>query len=184
MAFLINRRTALVTAAVAALPIPKVRAARDALPEWTPVGVSEDGAITLAAACERMLPATSTPGALAFGVPQFVDRAVASWCTSIEAERVRAGLASLEAGAQSAFGTGFAEARAAQQDALLKEAEAEALQALGRGEPHYFVLLRDLATVGYFQSEPGCTEVLRYDPVPGEYRGCVPLEEIGRAWAL
>ena len=22
-----------------------------------------------------------------------------------------------------------------------------------------------------------------YDPVPGAYRGCVPLAEIGRAWA-
>lgn len=184
MAFSINRRTALVTAVAAALPIPRVRAADDGLPGWKPMGVSEAESRTLAAACERILPPTSTPGAAAFGVPQFVDRAVASWCSAEEARAFRAGLAQLEAAARSTFGVSFAAATAAQQDALLTAAQAEAEQALARGESHYFVLLRDLATVGYFQSEPGCTQVLRYDPVPGEYRGCVPLEEIGGAWAL
>jgi len=38
-------------------------------------------------------------------------------------------------------------------------------------------------TIGYFTSEPGATIALRYDPVPGDYRGCVPLKDIGRGWA-
>jgi hypothetical protein len=43
--------------------------------------------------------------------------------------------------------------------------------------------LKDLTVTGYFTSEPGATLALRYDPMPGAYRGCVPLREIGRAWA-
>ena len=49
--------------------------------------------------------------------------------------------------------------------------------------PPFFATLKELATVGYFTSEPGATKAVRYDPVPGDYRGCVPLSEIGRAWA-
>ena len=55
--------------------------------------------------------------------------------------------------------------------------------ALGRG-PHFFLMLRELATTGYFHSEQGATQVLRYDPIPGAFRGCVPLAEIGRGWAI
>ena len=38
-------------------------------------------------------------------------------------------------------------------------------------------------TIGYFTSKPGATITLRYDPVPGDFKGCVPMKEIGRAWA-
>jgi hypothetical protein len=184
MAMTIDRRAALFAGLAAAWTIPTIAAAQDAVLAWAPKGLSMDQARTLAAACERIVPATSTPGAAAAGAPQFVDRTIATWCSPKEAELLRAGLASLEAAARSRFGAGFATATAAQQDTLLQAAQAEAGEALQRREPHYFPLLRDLATVAYFQSQVGTTQALRYDPVPGEYHGCVPLKEIGRAWAL
>lgn len=184
MSLLLNRRAALFTGLAAAWAIPIVAAAQgaQAVLTWRPQGVTEAQARTLAAACERIMPPTSTPGAGAFGVPQYVDRAVATWCEPADAERMRAGLTRLDADARAKFGVAFAAASAEQQDAILRDVEAEARLALGRG-PHFFLLLRELATGGYFHSEQGATKVLRYDPVPGDYRGCVPLSEIGRAWA-
>jgi hypothetical protein len=38
--------------------------------------------------------------------------------------------------------------------------------------------------LGYFTSEVGATQVLRYDPVPGAYHGCIPFEEVGKTWAI
>jgi hypothetical protein len=38
--------------------------------------------------------------------------------------------------------------------------------------------------VGYYQSEAGATQELRYELVPGAWRGCVPYSEIGRATAV
>lgn len=184
MSLMIDRRTALFAGLAAAWAVPTVTAAQNATLSWTPKGVSMDEARTLAAACERIVPPTSTPGAIAFGAPQFVDRAVATWCKPDDAQRLKAGLSGLDAAARSRFGVGFAAASAAQQDELLRQAEAQGRQATERREAHYFPLLRDLATVGYFQSDGGSTKVLRYDPVPGDYRGCVPLKEIGAAWAL
>jgi hypothetical protein len=43
--------------------------------------------------------------------------------------------------------------------------------------------LKDLVLLGYFTSEAGATQALRYDPVPGAYRGSVPLKTGDRAWA-
>jgi hypothetical protein len=44
-------------------------------------------------------------------------------------------------------------------------------------------MAKELTLLGFFTSEPGATQVLQYDPVPGAYHGCVPLEEVGKTWA-
>jgi hypothetical protein len=44
--------------------------------------------------------------------------------------------------------------------------------------------MKELTLVGYYTSEPGATQELRHEPVPGRYQACVPLSEIGRAWAV
>jgi hypothetical protein len=43
--------------------------------------------------------------------------------------------------------------------------------------------MKQATFTGFFTSETGATKTLRYDPFPGDYRGCVPMKEIGRAWA-
>ncbi|MCK5677686.1 MAG: hypothetical protein KAH72_04355, partial [Flavobacteriaceae bacterium] len=37
---------------------------------------------------------------------------------------------------------------------------------------------------GYYTSEKVGEEVLSYDPVPGVFKGCIPLKEIGNSWSL
>lgn len=150
---------------------------------WTPKALTPAQADTLDIVAELIIPATDTPGAREAGVPQFVDRAVASYCTPADAAAVRNGLDRAEAEARAEHGAAFAALPPAKQTALLARYEAE-----GKGPPatrkRFFPVLRELVTVGYFTSEPGATKAVRYDPVPGAYRGCVPLKEIGRAWAL
>lgn len=183
MALRMDRRTALFSGLAAAWAIPTVASAQGAVPAWAPQALTLEEARILGAACERLLPATSTPGAAAVGVPQYVDRMVATWCEAEDALRIREGLARLNAEARTRYGRPFAEAGADQQDALLKTIQAEAHTARSRGQPHFFLMLMDLSLIGYFTSEPVSTNVLRYDPVPGEFRGCVPFKEIGRGWA-
>ena len=40
--------------------------------------------------------------------------------------------------------------------------------------PHYFRMMKELALLGYFSSEIGCTKAVRYIEVPGAYHGDVP----------
>lgn len=48
---------------------------------------------------------------------------------------------------------------------------------------HYFRMMKELTLLGYFTSEIGQTQALRYNPVPGKYEGCVPYKKGDRAWA-
>lgn len=42
---------------------------------------------------------------------------------------------------------------------------------------HYFRMMKELTLLGYFTSEIGQTQALRYNPVPGRYEGCVPYKK-------
>lgn len=52
------------------------------------------------------------------------------------------------------------------------------------GDSQFFPMMKELTLVGYYTSEVGATEELRYEPVPGRWEGCVPFDEIERAWAV
>ena len=49
----------------------------------------------------------------------------------------------------------------------------------------FMLMVKELTLLGYFTSEVGATQVLQYNPLPGPYRGCVPLAQAGngRLWA-
>jgi len=188
---MLNRRDAFrglaLTALAAGWAVPAVAApppAQAAL-TWAPKALTTDQARTLSAVAEVIMPATDTPGAIEAGVPQFIDRAIANWCEPADAERLKAGLTSLDADAKTSLGVAFAALSPEQKVSVLASTEAMAAAAARRTPPapHYFPLLKELVTVGYFTSEAGATKALRYDPIPGDYKGCVPLREIGKAWA-
>ena len=46
-------------------------------------------------------------------------------------------------------------------------------------------MTKELTLLGFFTSEPGATQVLQYEPVPGAYHGCIPIAEAGngKQWA-
>jgi len=48
---------------------------------------------------------------------------------------------------------------------------------------HYFRMMKELTLVGYFTSEIGCTQALRYIESPGRFDPCVPYAPGERAWA-
>jgi hypothetical protein len=150
---------------------------------WTPTALTADQARLIDAVAELIIPATDTPGAREAGVPQFIDRAVGDYYEKSQVDQLLGGLARMDADARAAHGDAFVALAPEQQVALLTTYDQEAGVARGQGQPHFFPALEDMVTVGYFTSEPGATQALKYEPVPGAYHGCVPLSEVGRAWA-
>ena len=47
---------------------------------------------------------------------------------------------------------------------------------------HYFRMMKELSLVGYFSSEIGATQAVRYIEVPGAYHGDYPYKKGDRAW--
>jgi hypothetical protein len=63
-------------------------------------------------------------------------------------------------------------------------AQAGAATAITADAPaHYFRMMKELALLGYFTSEIGCTQALRYVESPGRFDPCVPYVAGEKAWA-
>jgi hypothetical protein len=128
------------------------------------------------AVADRILPRTDTPGAADVGVPAFIDRLYGEFMTPAERQMLTDGLNAVDAAARSAHGSGFSTLTADRQDALLRTiARAEE----GRDQG-FFRLIRSATVLGYFTSEQVGRNVLHYDPVPGRYDGCIPIDQVGR----
>lgn len=48
---------------------------------------------------------------------------------------------------------------------------------------HYFTMMKELALLGYFTSEIGCTRAQRYIESPGRYDPCLPYAPGEKSWA-
>jgi hypothetical protein len=72
-----------------------------------------------------------------------------------------------------------------EQVALLSRLDVEAVQAReDDADPlPYFATLKEWTLAGYYTSEAGATQELRWLAVPGRFDADIPLDEVGRAWA-
>lgn len=136
---------------------------------------------------ETILPETSTPGARAAGVGPFIALMVVDTYKKGEQEVFRDGISTLDDECRAMHGAPFMSARPAQRLALLEKLDAEQMeymQARDDDAPvHYFRMMKELALFGYFTSEIGCKQAMRYVETPGRFEPCVPYAPGEKAWA-
>lgn len=154
-------------------------------------GALGDASATVEILCELILPAGDTPGAIDAGVPDFVGNIVTSWYKDFERDHFMDGIDALRGASRTRFSADFVDLTREQQNQLVEEAAREAgadtaenLRArVPGGEKPFFLMLRELVVLGFFTSEVGATEVLRYNPVPGSYDGAYPVEQVRTHWS-
>lgn len=133
---------------------------------------------------ETIIPRTDTPGAKDAAVGTFIARYSAACYDPGQLRSLKRGIATIDALMRAKTGAGFLQASPAQRQSLLTALDTEARKhAQGNPAPHYFTLMKQLTLFGFFTSEPGSTRVLRYRPVPGKYKGCVPYKKGDTSWA-
>lgn len=188
---MIDRRTALagvVGMFGASLFAPIARAAGAAQASKVPViseGPPSEAVFTPAqralvtALSERVIPTTDTPGAIAAGVPAFIEKLLADWARPSDRVPILAGLDAIEARSLQDHKISAAQATPAQQDALLTLAMNDQLPS-GRT---FFEAFRQLVITGYYTSEIGMTQEREYLPVPGEYNGAFPYSQINKVYS-
>jgi len=135
---------------------------------------------------ETIIPATDVPGAKAVGIGTFLAMMMNDCYTPAEQQMFKDGLRQLDASHTQRFGADFLSGTAANRTALLNDLDREQRQHhqdLPAGSPpHYFRVLKELTILGYFSSEIGATQALRYAEVPGQYDGNAPYRRGDRAW--
>lgn len=140
---------------------------------------TQDDQALLGDIADTLLPATTaSPGARAAGVGVTMALLLAD-CESLDVQRrITTGLQAFRTTCRE-HGGAFASLPQSERERLLREVDAEALQA---GDAYWFAAVRELALNAYFSSEIGLTRAMRYVPIPGQYRGCVPLAPGQPAW--
>ena len=133
----------------------------------------------LAAISERIIPTTDTPGAIAAGVPQFIEMMVADWYETEDRNDFLNGLGVVEGHARVHFATGFTQLAPEEQDAVLTLAMQNRIAGVGG----FFGHCRQLVILGYYSSEIGCKQERVYVPVPGRYDGQYPYAQVHRVFS-
>jgi glucoside 3-dehydrogenase (cytochrome c) hitch-hiker subunit len=157
---------------------------------------------------DTILPETKTPGAKAANVGAFMALMVTDTYKPEDRQVFRDGMRSLDALCFQSNKAAFVAAKPEQRLALLEKIDREAktymdLRSEARkareksdttaqtnaspppADPptHYFRMMKELALLGYFTSEIGCTQALRYVEMPGRFDPCVDYKPGDRAWA-
>ncbi|WKK66890.1 gluconate 2-dehydrogenase subunit 3 family protein [Lutimonas zeaxanthinifaciens] len=151
-----------------------------------------------------ILPSGSTPGGLELNLPQFIDLMCNDTLSEEEQGLFHAGSKVFSDKLEESSGKKIKKANKKDIEELfltyfqLKPEEEGKVKYmlygnrddLDENEKKNFDLykflftVRGLALFGYFTSEKVGTEVLNFDPIPGEYLPCIPVSEIGNAWTI
>ena len=117
---------------------------------------------------------------------QTIDREAKTYSDAVEAERKRKkDMAGDTTKAEKAADAKKADARLPdQRKEAAPGADIGAATAItADSPPHYFRMMKQLAMLGFFTSEIGCTKALRYVESPGRYEPCAPYKAGEPAWA-
>lgn len=149
---------------------------------------------------DTILPQTSTPGAKAAKAGAFMALMVTDAYTAENSQVFRQGLRQVDEACRQAHGVSFMQASPAERlsliQALDREQHAEmedrapkrrlrapAAAAAPSGPAHYFRMMKELALLGYFTSEVGYTQAMRYVESPGRFDPDVPHAPGDKTWA-
>ena len=154
---------------------------------------------------DTIIPITDTPGAKAAKVGEFMKVYVSDCYRADQQKAFTEGLAALDKASEKQSGKKFGSLTVAERTTLLtaleteakaynqqiKDKEQAARDAAKKdmkefiGAPvHYYTMIKQLTLMGYFTSEIGMKQALRFLPVPGKYDGAYPYKKGDKAWAI
>lgn len=147
-------------------------------------GITESVINLLDEVGETILPETpDSPGAKAAQIGLFIKAIVEDCYSPAEQHIFITGINTLEERAMDQYNTIFVDLPAETKLELLSVIDVEASKNEAETPIHYFSMMKQLTLWGYFSSEIGATQALRYNKVPQEFKGCIPYKEGDKAWA-
>ena len=146
----------------------------------------------VAAMAEVIIPRTDTPGAMDAGVPRYIELMVANWLNDDERAIFNPGLQDIETRIPTEYGKAFDQLDASQQLQIMQELEDAAADSpwyeFGNvlrefiSDAPFICQFKELTVWGFFTSQEGGSQVLRYDPMPMFFDGNIPLAQDESSW--
>lgn len=152
---------------------------------------------------EAILPRTATPGAKDANVGAFIPVMIRDCYTSVDQNAFLEGLSKIDEISEEGFNKKFKELTAEERlqfvnnlDKKAKDFQREKRKKekaraqddanddnLDKLPNHFFTMLKQLTLTGFFTSEVGMTQALRYVKIPGKFDGTYPYKKGDRAFA-
>lgn len=156
-----------------------------------PITFTDSQKTLVAEIADTIIPANDVPGAKAAGVGAFIVMMMKDCYTHDVQKIFIKGLEKVDKISDSSFDKPFIELSNMERVGVLEQLSNEAKIQKERNisadlkdaPPHFFQLAAELTYLGYYTSEIGATQALRYVHIPGNYESCVPLQPGQRAWA-
>lgn len=150
---------------------------------WRPELMNRNQAALTTALAGTIIPAGETDGAVEVGVPGFIESMIKNIYTEEQRELFLEGLEAFDKKCKEDTGSAFADLSSEKQFEFASIENGLSIENEQFEGPQFFLVFKELTMIGFFTSEVGATQVLRYESVPGVYQACIPLEEVGRTWA-
>lgn len=135
---------------------------------------------------DTIIPATDVPGAKAVGIGAFITMMVRDCYDAADQALFAGGIRDLAYSFRLKYGHDFVGAPASERTEFLNaidQAQKKSAQTRkSDGASHYFKILKELTVIGYFSSEIGSTQALRFMEVPGKFDGSAPYKKGDRAF--
>ena len=171
---------------------------------WKPLFLSAEEQKIVTELIDIIIPETDIVGAVAVNIPQFLDLMYKDIEEETKQKVFKNGAKVFAASFKEKFGVSVMHGKKQEFELLLtqyfdlsKPETKEVLQfqnspmhKVQRDQIHRYNLYNFLLSVRYYAIFGYCTsekvgeEILSYDPIPGEYKGCISVEEVGNVWSL
>lgn len=149
---------------------------------------------SLAAMTEIIIPRTETPGAIDAGVARYIELMVQEWMNEQERQIFDDGLAQMMNSIQQKYDKPFEQLDSKTQLALMEDMESEASDSswydMGNtmrdfvSDAPFICQVKELTIWGFFTSEVGGTQVLRFKPMPMTFESDIPLGTDDSSWSM
>ena len=175
----------------------------DATVTWTPQFFTEEQGYMVTQLADIILPVTDIAGALDVNVPQFMDKMLYDIAPEKEKYTIQEGAKAFAVEFKNVYSKNAMEGSKKEYQKLLEtyfnisEDKKDAIFEMMDNESSlseeqlntvliykFLIATRRYTLWGYYTSERVGENILSYDPIPGSYEPCIPLEDVGNAWSL
>lgn len=170
---------------------------------WIPIFFSPSQGYMITQLSDIILPSSDIAGALDVNVPEFMDKMLHDIAPEDKRGIIKEGAGAFEKEFQNIYNKDVLNGSKEEYENLLKkyfdisEAEKAAVLKMQYAEEKiaeeelnkyliykFLLSTREYTLFGYYTSELVGETILSYDPVPGSWESCIPVEDVGNSWSL
>ena len=132
---------------------------------------------TIANIIAHLIPDSGIPEAVKTAIPLYIDGTLEKYASREQRQEFEIGIKDFNTNCTNSYGSEFSKCTPEEQFNYLKDMESDFVSAQG---PTFYGTMKQWVFEAFFQTEFGITQYLSYNPLPGTYTGCVPMEQMGK----